>query len=766
MDEGNNISSALARAQERQSKQDERIARDLSHGDTAVALALAGDHLRKVSEAVSIWASQPNSDHEKALALILRNLKPEQVALCLLQSAIHCVTLELRFTASAVHVGEELEAECWGAKLIEDKPQLAKRILREVVKKHGNLRARRSTARQAAIRSEYQFKDWPEEQALHAGAWGLNLLVRALPRVFHWKAVKGGEPHNKQERLIQFVPGATDIAEALVAELVRRNPVYIPQAEPPEVWTDVNSGGPKDARLFRSPLIRKAPHIYRPAGQAIKNGTMQPVLDAINALQSVPWKINQRVLSVMRECMDKDDINFLRDLKTAEELGTGPFWTPMNIDWRGRVYSMTAFNYQRNDTVRSLFLFADGEPIGEDGLHWLKVHLANCGEDENIHKKSFDERVEWVDRNIDQIKVAALFPFESREWWTKAKNPFQFLAGCFELVDAIEAGPDFVSHLPVGFDGSCSGLQHLCAMTRSPEGSRVNLTPNPTPQDVYKDVADKVSDNLKSVVEKDVDTDAVTLAKKWLDYGIDREIVKQNVMTFTYGSTLFGMAEQQRAKLNKRQKHSFGNARMQKKTAMFLAKHVRAAIEEVVVLPAQAMNFLQNVARALAKENKPVCWTTPTGLPWINRYYEEDKKRVRLFLHDRGVRISYMPVIYAEGKAINKKKSINGIAPNFVHACDAAHLMRVVIRAASEGIKNLATVHDSFGCLAPRANRFRQIIREEFVRMYEEHDVLAEILEQARNDLSKQQNKKALPKLPPYGLLDIKEVLKADYAFA
>ena len=125
-----------------------------------------------------------------------------------------------------------------------------------------------------------------------------------------------------------------------------------------------------------------------------------------------------------------------------------------------------------------------------------------------------------------------------------------------------------------------------------------------------------------------------------------------------------------------------------------------------------------------------------------------------------------MPVIYAEGKAINKKKSINGIAPNFVHACDAAHLMRVVIRAASEGIKNLATVHDSFGCLAPRANRSRQIIREEFVRMYEEHDVLAEILEQARNDLSKQQNKKALPKLPPYGLLDIKEVLKADYAFA
>ena len=42
------------------------------------------------------------------------------------------------------------------------------------------------------------------------------------------------------------------------------------------------------------------------------------------------------------------------------------------------------------------------------------------------------------------------------------------------------------------------------------------------------------------------------------------------------------------------------------------------------------------------------------------------------------------------------------------------------------------TVHDSFGCLAPRAERFRRIIREQFVRMYEEHDVLEEILDRAK----------------------------------
>jgi DNA-dependent RNA polymerase len=95
---------------------------------------------------------------------------------------------------------------------------------------------------------------------------------------------------------------------------------------------------------------------------------------------------------------------------------------------------------------------------------------------------------------------------------------------------------------------------------------------------------------------------------------------------------------------------------------------------------------------------------------------------------------------------------------------DAAHLLLTVNAAVREDIKSIATVHDSFGCLASKAERFRKIIREQFVKMYEEHDVLAEVLEQARKDLG--ENAKGLPAKPlDRGLLDIKEVLGADYAF-
>jgi hypothetical protein len=94
---------------------------------------------------------------------------------------------------------------------------------------------------------------------------------------------------------------------------------------------------------------------------------------------------------------------------------------------------------------------------------------------------------------------------------------------------------------------------------------------------------------------------------------------------------------------------------------------------------------------------------------------------------------------------------------------DAAHLMLTVNAAVAEGITSIATVHDSFGCLPSRAERFRRIIREQFVKMYQEHDVLQEVFERAKEDL---RNAKVVSSGPPRGSLDIKQVLGAEYAFS
>jgi DNA-directed RNA polymerase len=66
---------------------------------------------------------------------------------------------------------------------------------------------------------------------------------------------------------------------------------------------------------------------------------------------------------------------------------------------------------------------------------------------------------------------------------------------------------------------------------------------------------------------------------------------------------------------------------------------------------------------------------------------------------------------------------------------------------------------DSFGCPPSRAQRFQEIIREQFVKVYD----------QAQKDIGDPNNKrmrKARELLPEHGGLDIEQVLKAEYAFA
>jgi len=262
--------------------------------------------------------------------------------------------------------------------------------------------------------------------------------------------------------------------------------------------------------------------------------------------------------------------------------------------------------------------------------------------------------------------------------------------------------------------------------------------------------------------------------------------VKRNVMTYAYSSKKFGMAAQQQVDLmeplndevtdGKMEEHPFEGyqhgpydkkgTQQPSKAARYLAGHVYEAIINRIHKPAEAMEFLQTIAKKMAHEGKPVKWTTPVGIPWINRYHENVVERVSLFLNDGGVKVRAQISVTTGGrKEIDKAKAANGVAPNFVHALDASHLLLTANAAGAAGISSIATVHDSFGCLAPQAGRFNAIIREQFALMYENHDVLAEILAQASCDIT-DANRNKLPEMPQYGNLNLKDILNADFAFA
>jgi DNA-directed RNA polymerase, mitochondrial len=84
------------------------------------------------------------------------------------------------------------------------------------------------------------------------------------------------------------------------------------------------------------------------------------------------------------------------------------FYLPHNLDFRGRAYPLPPhLNHMGDDLSRGLLLFGEAKPLGERGLRWLKIHLSNLY---GYDKATFDERVEFVHKNLDYIFDSAENP--------------------------------------------------------------------------------------------------------------------------------------------------------------------------------------------------------------------------------------------------------------------------------------------------------------------------------------------------------------------
>src|SRR5262249_25559432 len=101
--------------------------------------------------------------------------------------------------------------------------------------------------------------------------------------------------------------GANEIALDAVGATIARQPVFLPSTVPAVPWNGWASGGYADARRKRSDTNLRAPYKETEAAgkAATAGGSMQPVLGSVNAQQAVPWTINQRVLGVMRACIER-----------------------------------------------------------------------------------------------------------------------------------------------------------------------------------------------------------------------------------------------------------------------------------------------------------------------------------------------------------------------------------------------------------------------------------------------------------------------------
>lgn len=127
------------------------------------------------------------------------------------------------------------------------------------------------------------------------------------------------------------------------------------------------------------------------------------------------------------------------------------FYYPHNLDFRGRAYPMHPhLNHLGSDMCRGILEFAEGRPLGESGLRWLKIHLANLYAG-GVDKLSYKDRISFTENHLDEIFDSADRPLEGNRWWLGAEDPFQCLAVCINLSEALRSpSPETtLSHMPV-----------------------------------------------------------------------------------------------------------------------------------------------------------------------------------------------------------------------------------------------------------------------------------------------------------------------------
>lgn len=659
---------------------------------------------------------------------------------------------------------------------------------------HHRIRTFKTEAKKDGI----EFPEWGSAGVTQVGAYLVNALEGlGMVKTTHTQSALGGRCRAGIDITL-----TDDVMQLIgsIREMVRETmPYFLPCVEQPIDWTRIDAGGWHTNEMRRMQPFAVA---ARGAWSEVGEQDISIPLRAINTLQSVRWQINGRLLDTVKLVSKHYDMEevlaqaetpapprpaFLEQVNDASAMSEGQlaeftawkrekrewhtsikvrgtkasrFATAMRVseefreypaihfvyfaDFRGRLYAQTTgVSPQGSDLQKALLRFSDGKPLDSMGAElWFLCHGANRW---GYDKVSLEDRAKWVRDHHKLIMDFAADPV-ANAGWMEADKPLQFLAWALEYADWSTSPDTFVSHIPIGMDGSCNGLQNFSAMLRDEVGGKAtNLVPGHLPRDIYHQVAEVAAHLLRRT-----EADEAGFRDKWLAHGLNRTLVKRSVMTQPYGSTRFSCSNfivddyLRAGKAPEFAKEEYSKA------ASYLSHFVWDAIGEVVIKAREAMNWLQKAAGEIISGGADeIRWVTPSGFPVVQRYQKVASHRIRTTLCGNAfLRLGI------EQEDADRAKHKNGISPNFIHSYDASHLQLATVAAGAEGMA-LAMIHDDYGTHAADAPRLATIIRETFVAMYEDISPLEELA--ARYGLTPP---------PQLGSLQLRDVLTSTYFFA
>lgn len=566
---------------------------------------------------------------------------------------------------------------------------------------------------------------------------------------------------------------------------------------PPVPWTDITTGGYLTSPWH--PLVKRGR--YRRADYQAVNAKLKvaPVLDTLNYIQSIPLTIRKDTAEILttlwqegggalgvptrafrdapeypleegwKDRADAAESQELHDLWCGQmrqwytdkkdhragvlemvhlvkgiERPDEPMYNPVFCDSRSRMYYRGRLNPQGSDRGKALVSFHQGKELGDRGLYWLKVALANSF---GYDSTRFDDRVAWTDSNMDFILEGAAAPQDSDFFRSNTEAPCMAVSIAREISEALATdNPEkYLSRIPVHMDATCSGLQHLSALLRDPVGGmHVNLIDNglPTKSDLYTHVANLALD----LAAQDLHGATEEHAAWWLANGIPRDLAKRPVMTYCYGVTFQGVVRYVDEYLYK-QGFTGGPGTPRYDNRNYCANLLLRAIAIAVPKATEFMHWLQAAVRSRSSES--IQWTTAMGFPVIQYIEGTTKKRVKV----RSCGIEQI-VMYERTGSPNKIRMANSIVPNLVHGNDATHWYMTADKFR-ETNRHIVGVHDSFGTHACDVDFMHPTIRREFIELHD-YDLIGNFIEENNIELEP----------PALGDLNLELFMDSEFGFS
>ena len=421
------------------------------------------------------------------------------------------------------------------------------------------------------------------------------------------------------------------------------------------------------------------------------------VLSAVNRVQAVAYRCNEDMMELVDDMLTnpdyygiEGDIESQRVLEAIDALEEHEeFFFPVTIDFRGRMYYRGGLiTPQGEKVVKALLEFANGKALGEFGMKWLSIHLANVmGAD----KLSITKRLAYVATNHDAIMdineyedVAPAFP---------EADKFTSFVAIKEYQRAYNAPvtQEYVSHLIVHIDGTNNGLQHASVITKDRSTAEaVNITAsnvNDIVRDLYNDIA-------VWALQGDMTDEARTILTAKM-----RDLGKPVVMLAGYGAGLKTITE--------------GVAKKLVGTSTAIITEIAKVLHEALTANAGAVSKLVKALKRMAKKAKMnnIQFKTMDGLVVVQEYFDFDA--LNRNVGNLNVRVQGTPE-----EALVKAQT--ALAPNFVHALDATHLRLLAMDTDAP----LALVHDSVGARAGDMEVVAESVRATFVMLHTCHNQL------------------------------------------